>query len=506
MDPSGREETNWTTLRASVRRVERPARLTEAVDMGRPANFLRMLPPLSPRPVAPSNTIAHKSQRQHKITLRQKASQLLDAPRSSRLAMCIATGLIVTIFLSVLNFFLSTDPDLADSVTIDWIEAVCAAIFTCELLLRLFVASSDLRHHLLSDVTYWIDLLCIVPFYTNKLLDLAGVDTKSDEMLALRLLELLRLARVLKLMRHYPDWRVLIIAINKSWRALLVPGFAMFIAVLILSGALIVVEQAQSASKRVNGTLDDDDITFRNGFEAMWCVFWIVATLGFDGDMGSESAASRLILASAIICGLLFTTMPITIIGEAFRAAWERKELVELQMKIGTILLGRGLTMHQLFTIFSEFDTSGDGQLDWGEFKAAMRKLGMKVPISALRKLFAMFDEECACHALPGFMHGACVEFISQVRAHVLLSLCVRLHGSSAVRPVRSTIMSFAGSSSQTWIQTSLRPHREMVQPVVSQKAPLPPVLRAWTSHRLARMQQKCNCDAWEWQRKRLLQ
>jgi len=54
----------------------------------------------------------------------------------------------------------------------------------------------------------------------------------------------------------------------------------------------------------------------------------------------------------------------------------------------------RGLSMHELQSIFSEFDTSGDGQLDWTEFKSAMKRLGLKVPISKLRQLFAQFDED----------------------------------------------------------------------------------------------------------------
>jgi hypothetical protein len=119
-----------------------------------------------------------------------------------------------------------------------------------------------------------------------------------------------------------------------------------------------------------------------------------VTTLGFDGNYGLQGPAQRVIVALAIIAGLIFTTMPITIIGEAFRAAWQRKELVEVQMRIQAMLIQRGLTVHQLHMIFSEFDTSGDSQLDWGEFKRAMKKLGLKVPVSKLRSLFAQFDED----------------------------------------------------------------------------------------------------------------
>lgn len=71
----------------------------------------------------------------------------------------------------------------------------------------------------------------------------------------------------------------------------------------------------------------------------------IVATLGYDGHHGLQGPAQRVVFACAIVCGLLFTTMPITVIGEAFRSAWERKELVEMQMRMAVMLEERGLTI-----------------------------------------------------------------------------------------------------------------------------------------------------------------
>ena len=37
------------------------------------------------------------------------------------------------------------------------------------------------------------------------------------------------------------------------------------------------------------------------------------------------------------------------------------------------LLLSRGLTANDIWVVFSEFDTSGDNQLDYPEFDAAMR-------------------------------------------------------------------------------------------------------------------------------------
>ena len=65
-----------------------------------------------------------------------------------------------------------------------------------------------------------------------------------------------------------------------------------------------------------------------------------------------------------------------------------------MRIKIQDLLIERGLTVHQLNDIFNELDDSGDGTLDWGEFKQALKMLDIHVPISKVRALFAMFDED----------------------------------------------------------------------------------------------------------------
>jgi len=269
------------------------------------------------------------------------------------------------------------------------IETVCTCFFTVECLLRTYIATVDVKRMMLGDPNYWIDVMCVVPYYV-ELGFVASEGWENARMpTALRFLQLLRLLRIIKLFRHYSGWRVLILALQNSWRALIVPCFAMYMTIAMLSGALFLVEEAML------GKADPDDPDrFQSGFDSMWCIFWIVASLGYDGYLGADHTPGKLIVALAICAGLLFTTMPITIIGEAFRAAWEKKEVIEVQMKIQDLLVERGLTVNELNQIFRELDSSGDGTLDWGEFKAALRALKIKVPVAKVRSLFQMFDED----------------------------------------------------------------------------------------------------------------
>ena len=332
------------------------------------------------------------------MDMRSRLSRLLDKPRSSRGASVWLSVILVAIAASIISFFLQTMPENADAFNTPHIRALeitCAIVFTLEVLLRTCVASIDFRRLLLLDITYWIDILCIVPFYAELIMRAGDASDSADLPLELRMLQLLRLLRILKLLRHYSGWRVLLTALASSWRALLVPAFAMCLTIIVFSGTLFLVDGA--SLEALNATDPDRAAglaAFDDGWEAMWVCFWLVITLGFDGHLGTGEAGGQLVIAMCLVCGLLLTTMPITIIGEAFRAAWENKELIEVQMRIQELLIERGLTRRQLHRIFGEFDTSGDMQLDWSEFKGALKSLGVKAPLPKMRKLFGMFDED----------------------------------------------------------------------------------------------------------------
>ena len=130
--------------------------------------------------------------------------------------------------------------------------------------------------------------------------------------------------------------RVLMLALGSAWRALVIPGFAMLLCSLILSGALWIAE----------GQVKDEALAFEDAFEALWCVFWIVTTLGYEGRFGTGGAIGQCIIALAIICGIILTTMPITFIGEAFSSAWHRRELLLLEMRVQDELMRRGISVH----------------------------------------------------------------------------------------------------------------------------------------------------------------
>jgi len=98
--------------------------------------------------------------------------------------------------------------------------------------------------------------------------------------------------------------------------------------------------------------------------------------------------------AAALICGVILTTMPITIIGNAFAAAWEKKEVIEVAMDVQEFLQERGLKPRDVENVFKEFDPDGSGTLDWDEFYGAMQVLNSKLPFNQAKRLFGLFDND----------------------------------------------------------------------------------------------------------------
>lgn len=316
---------------------------------------------------------------------RHKLGDLLDNPSSSTAASGVFSIVIAAITASVAVFYIQTaveftPPDgnhlLQRGDPLAVCEAICVFIFTAEVSLRIIVGTLDVRRLLLLDAYFWVDLLSIVPFYAELVLTsrppdctigiAANLTLVNGSVVAaprvcrpaelpqyLRVMQLLRLMRILKLMRHYVDMRVLMLAWHTAWRALLVPGFAMLLSILILSGALWLLQ----------GT-DADESPHSDGFESLWCVFWIVSTLGYDGPMGNGGGVGQCIIAIAIITGLILTTMPITVIGQAFGDAWRKKELITLGMRVQDLLVKRGISVHDFKQVFDELDADGSGELE----------------------------------------------------------------------------------------------------------------------------------------------
>ena len=304
------------------------------------------------------------------------------------------------------------------------LELICSVAFTIEVIFRLAVV--DGLWPLITDVCLYIDIIAILPF----VFDLVCVATGDfgplpefegepepevpDNGLAVHTnpfdwLRVARLLRLFKLARHFEGSRVIVDTLKRSFYALLVPLLFLLTGVIIFAGLLTYVEQ--------DGEARDD---FGNILKSSWFVLVTFSTVGY-GDVPPRTAWGQLVTSVAILCGVLFMAMPITIVGNNFATVWEEKEAVAVVLKMQVsngppplpppppqlphrlhrhlpplqeLLLSRQLGARDVIRVFCEFDASGDGALDLAEFKAALGVMDIRMPLKKVRKLFKLFDQD----------------------------------------------------------------------------------------------------------------
>jgi len=284
---------------------------------------------------------------------------------------------------------------------IEIVEWALTGVFVTELLLRI-LSDTVFPWRMLRSFIFWLEVMACLPMFISLTLRMTLEESvyMSIQFRLVGVYGFLQTLRVLKLFRRYTGWRVLMLAINRSWRPMIVPGVAMMVTFVLSSLLLYVAEGAEQSVFDDTGVLmpgytqGEDGVGFVNAFECLYVTFWLVTTLGYDGFMGNGNAGGRVVIGITLVCGLIFTTMPITIVGEAFTHAWETREQIIVEQRLRQLLVSRELSPQDLHIVFDEFDTDGNSHLDWSEFKDAMTKLKVNLSIDDQRKVFKRFDRE----------------------------------------------------------------------------------------------------------------
>ena len=136
-----------------------------------------------------------------KLDPRRRLDLLMNNPKSGRIAKYIIGTNIFMIQLSVLNFFCDTIPSLRQGPVTRNIETVVNVFFTLESCARTYIGTMNPVNMIVKDPTYWVDILCLVPFYVTIITE--AIEGPGAEMhTAIRFMQLLRLVRIIKLFRH----------------------------------------------------------------------------------------------------------------------------------------------------------------------------------------------------------------------------------------------------------------------------------------------------------------
>ncbi|XP_041379300.1 potassium voltage-gated channel protein Shaw-like [Gigantopelta aegis] len=281
----------------------------------------------------------------------------LERPNSSTAAKIWNTTLMTMIFLSALTLVISTIPSLRKRLVfpqpyndeverylqnstrlkydlhvyyyvVDWLYAfdhVLLFIFTLEVSVRIMVSFNKRRFF--SSFINWVDMITSYGGWLVFALETAykyGMIKKTEELFwmyfGFRCVMMTRLLRCIRLQERYTSLKILLITIRKSSKELLLLVLC-FIILAMLFGT-------------VEYYCEFDNNRFETIPISIWWSIVTMTTVGY-GDYYPESLCGYFVGTMCAMCGILFLSMPVALIGATFNDYYTRNQERELHRKEG---------------------------------------------------------------------------------------------------------------------------------------------------------------------------
>eukprot|EP00755_Sulcionema_specki_P038995 Sspe_Gene.24002::Locus_9422_Transcript_1_1_Confidence_1.000_Length_1281::g.24002::m.24002 len=202
---------------------------------------------------------------------------------------------LLFILLSVVNFAIETYPQyhLDEPPELFFIEAICIAFFSCELLLRSL--STPDKSVFFRDAFTIIDILSIIPFYIGLIVG----EGAANGLLIVRILRLMRVFRVFKVSKYNDAVTVVFGSLQKSTEGLYLLLFLILLSTMIFSSAMYFAEREGSHYNQVekrwyrssgpNGT-GAVSSPFQSIVHTSWWCLVTLTTVGYGDDVPTSTA------------------------------------------------------------------------------------------------------------------------------------------------------------------------------------------------------------------------
>mmetsp|Transcript_147194 Transcript_147194/g.260197 ORF Transcript_147194/g.260197 Transcript_147194/m.260197 type:complete len:659 (+) Transcript_147194:135-2111(+) len=312
---------------------------------------------------------------------RQRLWALLDDPDSSRCARIIQVVMMCIILTSVLlTLVQTTEQPLIDPVKEAVIDIVFDGVFVLEVLLR-FISCPN-RFAFFHCFYNFIDFVC-APTLALRIVSGFTVPENQDDYTAANYVLILFVPtlRLLKLLRRSQNLRLLSHALAGALEALTLPVFLLLVICLTFSGIIYVLEPR------------DNIVSLPH---AMWLVVVTMSTVGY-GETLPVTVAGYFVTTIVVVTGVLYTALPISIVGQAWQDVWNDRYQILLTDLTRERLSQWGYTVKDLGVLFNTFDANNDGVLDLDEFSVMLSEMKLGLSVYRIRDLFDCMDDNKDC-------------------------------------------------------------------------------------------------------------
>eukprot|EP00928_Gymnodinium_smaydae_P045352 TRINITY_DN30246_c0_g1_i1.p1 TRINITY_DN30246_c0_g1~~TRINITY_DN30246_c0_g1_i1.p1 ORF type:complete len:678 (+),score=96.87 TRINITY_DN30246_c0_g1_i1:145-2034(+) len=331
----------------------------------------------------------------------------LNDPESSRVANLYSKVSMVITLLSVLITLQQTlEPPIVPRTVGQHLEIGFESFFLFECVSR--VIASPSTWYVLSNPFNFIDFLASAPLLL-RIMALYGVlalgsydvqtQTREYTNLDYLLLCIVPVVRLLKTLRNFTKFTLLLSAFQNVFEALPVLLFSMAIISMVFSALIFVCEPRSHIE------------TFP---DAVWLSIVTMTTVGY-GDVVPRSGPGRLITGCLVVIGSLYMAMPIGIIGNSFTVSWNDRKAILLLRKTRDRLVQWGYTAYDIPVLFSCF--SSGAELNYDQFHSMITAMGVGYTDGMVLELFEFCDRDSS-----GSVDAA--EFIKRIFPNMYVSVC----------------------------------------------------------------------------------
>jgi voltage-gated potassium channel Kch len=240
-------------------------------------------------------------------TLRQKVYAIVnETPDSGKLHEMFDFVIVLWVLISVACVILESVESINYHFHVEFIviDTIAVAIFSTELLMRLYSCTEDPKYqHWLAgrlnysrQVTTLIDILAIAPFFLESLL---------DHLFDLRFLRVFRLMRLMKLARYSDATKSLFYVIQREWPVMKASIFIMLMLVMLAACLGYLFEHDAQPDK------------FENIPQSIYWAVITLASVGY-GDISPVTPAGRAITIVLALLGIGIFAIPAAILSSAF--------------------------------------------------------------------------------------------------------------------------------------------------------------------------------------------
>lgn len=212
-------------------------------------------------------------------------------------------------------------------------ETILTMNFLVDFVVKIGTARPLLRY-IVTRPTFTIDLLGLLPYFTERLVEQFSED-ESTSIKALRVLRLLRFFRLSRIAyENFPDVRMFIQAVRRSKLAIAFLGMYVFGAGLFFASCIYFAETSECYLDASEGVWYyanrevKEACSIQNMYGAWWFTLVTMTTVGY-GDTNVTSAWGRILTVLIMIGSLVFLALPSAIFAANLTEMYLERRLMK---------------------------------------------------------------------------------------------------------------------------------------------------------------------------------